>query len=408
MIDLDEAAGPPGSTVRHLLAHTSGLPFEGAAPIAQPGRRRIYSNEAFRVLAEHVAARAEMPFAEYVLAAVCVPLEIGLDPTGDPGSGMHASLEDVLAIGRELESPRLVAPETRDEMVAVQFPGLAGVLPDYGRFDPLDWGLGVQLNTVAALVDGDADVRASVRALRRHGHLPLGRSGRRGCLCRADDTRVRRLGEGGVAAFLGRGARGAPQPVGRAGRRLAAVPSARNAIDGRKVYFEDDGGSGVPVVLYGGILDSVESVRASAVASALQALSDEFRLIYADHRGLGRSDKPHETDCVRDAAPGRGRDRSPRRSRRRERSCRRQVVRRTARVRHRRARARAGALDRRGRSATVCDRSRRAAHACRRGRARGDATGRRRALRRSPRGALGVSESPTSSGGSTSRRTARR
>ena len=147
VIDLDETAGPPGATVRHLLAHTSGLPFEGAAPIAQPGRRRIYSNEAFRVLAEHVATRAEMPFAEYVLAAVCVPLEIGLDPTGDPGSGMQASLEDVLAIGRELEWPRLVAPETRDEMVAVQFPGLAGVLPDHGRFDPLDWGLGVQLNT---------------------------------------------------------------------------------------------------------------------------------------------------------------------------------------------------------------------------------------------------------------------
>jgi CubicO group peptidase (beta-lactamase class C family) len=32
-------------------------------------------------------------------------------------------------------------------MVSVQFPGLSGVLPDYGRFDPLDWGLGVQLNT---------------------------------------------------------------------------------------------------------------------------------------------------------------------------------------------------------------------------------------------------------------------
>ena len=67
-------------------------------------------------------------------------------------------------------------------------------------------------------------------------------------------------------------------------------------MDGGQVYYEDDGGSGVPVVLYGGILDSVESVRASAVASALQALTDEFRLIYADHRGLGRSDKPHETD----------------------------------------------------------------------------------------------------------------
>lgn len=149
VIDLDEPAGPPGSTVRHLLAHASGLPFEGTTPIAPPGRRRIYSNEAFRVLAEHLAANAEMPFADYVHAAVCAPLGIGLDPLGDPGSGMHASLEDVLALGRELLHPRLLAPETRDEMTGVQFPGLAGVLPDHGRFDPLDWGLGVQLNTPA-------------------------------------------------------------------------------------------------------------------------------------------------------------------------------------------------------------------------------------------------------------------
>jgi CubicO group peptidase (beta-lactamase class C family) len=148
VIDLDEPAGPSGSTVRHLLAHTSGLPFEGTEPIARPGQRRIYSNEAFRVLAEHLATRAEMPFADYVRLAVCEPLELGLDPAGDPGSGMHASLQDVLAVGGELFRPRLVAEETRDEMVVVQFPGLTGVLPDYGRFEPLDWGLGVQLNTV--------------------------------------------------------------------------------------------------------------------------------------------------------------------------------------------------------------------------------------------------------------------
>jgi CubicO group peptidase (beta-lactamase class C family) len=147
VVDLDEAAGPPGATVRHLLAHTSGLPFEGTEPIARTEHRRIYSNEGFRVLAAHLAERAEMPFAEYVREAVCRPLGIGLDPSGDPGSGMHASLDDVLALGRELLSPRLVADETRDEMVGVQFPGLSGVLPDYGRFDPLDWGLGVQLNT---------------------------------------------------------------------------------------------------------------------------------------------------------------------------------------------------------------------------------------------------------------------
>jgi CubicO group peptidase (beta-lactamase class C family) len=147
VVDLDEPAGPPGSTVRHLLAHASGLPFEGTEPIAPPGRRRIYSNEGFRVLAGHLEAQAEMPFADYVRAAVCEPLGVGLDPTGDPGSGMHASLDDVLALGRELLTPTILAGETLAEMTSVQFAGLSGVLPDYGRFNPLDWGLGVQLNT---------------------------------------------------------------------------------------------------------------------------------------------------------------------------------------------------------------------------------------------------------------------
>jgi CubicO group peptidase (beta-lactamase class C family) len=147
VVDLDEAAGPQGSTVRHLLAHASGLPFEGARPISPPGKRRIYSNEGFRVLGAHLAQRAEMPFADYLRAAVCMPLGLGLDPTGDPGSGMRASLDDVLAIARDLLAPTLLASETLDEMTSVQFPGLAGVLPDHGRFDPLDWGLGLQLNT---------------------------------------------------------------------------------------------------------------------------------------------------------------------------------------------------------------------------------------------------------------------
>ena len=150
VVDLDEPAGPPGATLRHLLAHASGLPFEGERPIARPGRRRIYSNEGFRVLGEHVAAAAEMPFAEYVRAAVVEPLALRLDPSGHPGAGMHGSLDDVLAVGRELLAPRLVAPETRDEMVGVQFPGLDGVLPDFGRFSPLDWGLGVELKGLKA------------------------------------------------------------------------------------------------------------------------------------------------------------------------------------------------------------------------------------------------------------------
>jgi CubicO group peptidase (beta-lactamase class C family) len=86
-----------------------------------------------------------MPFADYVRAAVCEPLGISLDPRGHPGAGMHASVDDLLGLARELLVPRLVATETHAEMSTVQFPGLDGVLPDFGRFSPLDWGLGVEV-----------------------------------------------------------------------------------------------------------------------------------------------------------------------------------------------------------------------------------------------------------------------
>jgi CubicO group peptidase (beta-lactamase class C family) len=145
VIDLDEAAGPPGSTVRHLLAHASGLPFEPGAPTGRPGQRRIYSNVGFETLAEHIAERADMPFADYLGAGVLQPLGMQAELRGSPAADLRGSLDDLLIVARELQRPTLVAPETLAEATAVQFPGLAGVLPDFGRFDPNDWGLGFEL-----------------------------------------------------------------------------------------------------------------------------------------------------------------------------------------------------------------------------------------------------------------------
>jgi CubicO group peptidase (beta-lactamase class C family) len=146
ILDLDQPAGPPGSTVRHLLAHASGLPFDGRVPIGRPGQRRIYSNSGFEVLGEAVGAAAEMPFGEYLRAAVLGPLELGTAVLrGHPGAGLHGSLDDLLRLAAELQRPRLIAPETLSEATSVQFPGLVGVLPDIGRMDPNDWGLGFEL-----------------------------------------------------------------------------------------------------------------------------------------------------------------------------------------------------------------------------------------------------------------------
>jgi CubicO group peptidase (beta-lactamase class C family) len=146
IVDLDEVAGPPGATVRHLLAHASGLPLDGDTPVAQPGARRIYSNTGFEVLGDLVAARAEMPFATYAARAVLEPLALARSRLeGSPAWAARGPLEDLLALGRELLTPTVIAAETLAEATKVTFPGLVGVLPGFGRQDPNDWGLGFEL-----------------------------------------------------------------------------------------------------------------------------------------------------------------------------------------------------------------------------------------------------------------------
>jgi CubicO group peptidase (beta-lactamase class C family) len=143
--DLDEPAGPPGSTLRHLLAHASGLPPDEGPPLMAPERRRIYSNYGIELAAVLVAERAGMPFESYLRAAVAEPLGLRGALHGSPAWGYRGPLDDLLALGRELLAPTLVARETLAEATTVQFPGLVGVLPSFGRMEPNDWGLAFEL-----------------------------------------------------------------------------------------------------------------------------------------------------------------------------------------------------------------------------------------------------------------------
>jgi CubicO group peptidase (beta-lactamase class C family) len=170
ILDLDEPAGPTGSTVRHLLAHTSGLPFEGAAPIGRPGERRIYSNTGIEVFADHLAFAAGMAFADYLRAGVLAPLGITGTLRGSPAESFHGPLDDLVRLARELLTPRLLAPETLAEGTSVQFPGLTGVLPGFGRQEPNDWGLGFELRDAKA-----PHWTGSRNSPRTYGHF--GRSG---------------------------------------------------------------------------------------------------------------------------------------------------------------------------------------------------------------------------------------
>jgi CubicO group peptidase (beta-lactamase class C family) len=166
LVDLDEPAGSPGSTVRHLLAHASGLPFDAGAPIARPGERRIYSNYGFEVLAELVGERAEMPFEDY-FAHVWPD---GPVLRGSAGAGAEGTIAALREVARELLEPRRVSAETLAEARTVQFPGLVGVLPGFGRQEPNDWGLGLELR------DGKSPHWTGARnSPRTFGHF--GRSG---------------------------------------------------------------------------------------------------------------------------------------------------------------------------------------------------------------------------------------
>jgi CubicO group peptidase (beta-lactamase class C family) len=145
-LDLDEPTGPPGVTVRHLLAHAGGYGFDTGV-LQLPERKRIYSNTGFEALADHLAHNAAMPAADYVQLAVFEPLGmVGSDLRG--GSLAHGAWStgaDLARFARELLRPTLIHPDTLAAATAVTYPGLAGILPGVGPQEHNDWGLGFEI-----------------------------------------------------------------------------------------------------------------------------------------------------------------------------------------------------------------------------------------------------------------------
>lgn len=146
-LDLDEPAGPPGATVRHLLAHTSGLSFDDPErSLAAPGLRRIYSNAGIEVAAAHAELRTGRPFALLLREQVTGPL--GLRRTvlrGSPAAGATGPVSDLARLAGELLAPVVLPTEVVSAAGTLAFPGLHGVLPGFGRQEPNDWALGCEV-----------------------------------------------------------------------------------------------------------------------------------------------------------------------------------------------------------------------------------------------------------------------
>jgi CubicO group peptidase (beta-lactamase class C family) len=146
VVDGGTAVGQPGCTLRHLLAHAGGYPFEGTEPVVPPVRRRIYSNTGFELAADCVAARTGIPFVDYLDAAVLEPLGMTDSVmTGSPAHGLRSTVTDLIRFLAEMQRPTLLHADTVADAFQPQYPDLAGIVPGVGRFDPCPWGLGFEI-----------------------------------------------------------------------------------------------------------------------------------------------------------------------------------------------------------------------------------------------------------------------
>jgi beta-lactamase class C len=187
LLELDEEVRD-GFTLRHLLSHCSGLAAESAAidgPLVDPpGTYRRYSNAGYALAGRLVEQAAEMPFGEYLRAAVLDPLgmdaSLGLDPADagrvaivrEPGlwaegepffnsdafraaalaeSGGFATARGYarflacLLDGGRADGGRLLAGETVGEMLSTQFGELPGTVEALATWDACAWGLGLDV-----------------------------------------------------------------------------------------------------------------------------------------------------------------------------------------------------------------------------------------------------------------------
>jgi CubicO group peptidase (beta-lactamase class C family) len=145
-LSLDEPAGPPGATVRHLLSHASGLAVESDRVLSPPGLRRIYSNRGYEVVGELLEHNGGKPFAAQLRESVLEPLSLNETKCeGSPAHGAHGPVRDMAALAAELLQPRHFPADRLTEARTTVFPELSGVLPGFGRQDPNDWGLGFEI-----------------------------------------------------------------------------------------------------------------------------------------------------------------------------------------------------------------------------------------------------------------------
>jgi CubicO group peptidase (beta-lactamase class C family) len=146
IVALDQPVGQPGCTLRHLLAHAGGYPFQGEEPIAAPEVTRTYSNSGFSLAARAVEDAAGIAFADYLHEAVFAPLAMTSSVLrGSAAAGVRSNLDDTCRFVAEVMRPTLLHESTAADAQRTHYPTLAGMVPGVGRYTQCPWGLGFEV-----------------------------------------------------------------------------------------------------------------------------------------------------------------------------------------------------------------------------------------------------------------------
>ncbi len=145
-VGLDDPAGPPGSTLRHLLSHASGYFYESANTLQAPGLRRHYSNYGIDEAGRHLERALDRDLADWIQERVAAPLGMtALRWSGSASVGASGSLTDLARFAAELLRPTLLEERWARELTAAQFPELVGIMPGFGKQSPNPFGLGLEV-----------------------------------------------------------------------------------------------------------------------------------------------------------------------------------------------------------------------------------------------------------------------
>ncbi len=149
-VELDTQAGPPGSTVRHLLAHAVGVLDALGGPDGPARQAPGLFELRLRGAGGDDPAASGIEFGRYLTEAICEPLRHVGHHAGRAGPRRQAlaptsTVADLVAFAGDLLRPSTVSQQMHSEATDVQFPGLSGVLPGFGTQRPNDWGLGFEI-----------------------------------------------------------------------------------------------------------------------------------------------------------------------------------------------------------------------------------------------------------------------